>query len=224
MGNNKKKLFIIVFIVVILIIGAGCSKGDSNIPKEEPKPNEQPKEEHAKKELTVKDVYPLNQGDYWKFAGTGNEYASFEQKVLFREGERIQIQNATGGTVMGIIYEFQGDKLVVVYSQEEFYEEENILDRENEMAEVILQEPIKVGNSWESGDKKYIIESVDTTVDTPAGQFKDCIKISVEAEEYNSKSFIYYKPGLGLIKQEFVAQDYHIVAELEEYKVKTFNN
>lgn len=220
MFKNKKVIYLVIMLLII-ILGVGCAKDEKEKPKVEKLVVEKPKEEPVKNELTVKDVYPLSQGDYWKFAGTGNEYASFEQKVLFREGDRIQLQTATGGTVMAMIYEFKDGKLMVVYSQEEFYEEENILSRENEMSEVILQEPITVGNSWESGGKKYKIEAIDPVVNTPAGQFKDCVKISVVAEEFNSKSNVYYKPGLGLVKQEYLAEDYKITAELEEYNIKT---
>ncbi|MFZ7103984.1 MAG: hypothetical protein ACOWWO_15200 [Peptococcaceae bacterium] len=219
LGKHKSTL-LICFMIICLII-AGCTKKENPPVQEEP--NSSQGEEPVKKELTVKDVYPLNAGDYWKFAGTGNEYASFEQKVLFREGDRIQLQNATGGTVMAMIYEFKDGKLMVVYSLEEFYEEENILNRENQMSEVILQEPITAGNSWESGEKKYTIEAVDVEVETPAGKFADCVKVTIESDQYNSQSFVYYKPNLGLVKQEFISDEYQITAELEDYNIKTAN-
>ena len=72
-------------------------------------------------------------GDYWKYAGTGNEFAPFEQKVLYREDNRVQLQMVNPGTTLGMVYEFQEGQLVVVYSQEELYDEENILMRENTM-------------------------------------------------------------------------------------------
>jgi len=198
----------------------GCTRGGEKEGEKEPSKVETPIEEPVEKKLTLQDVYPLSEGDYWKFAGSGNEYAPFEQKVLFREGDRIQLQNATGGTVMAMIYEFKDGELMVVYSLEEFYEEENILDRENTMSEIILKEPIETGNSWKSGEKDYKIEAIDAVVDTPAGKFEDCIHISVIANEFNSQSNVYYKPGLGLIKQEYLADDYKIVQELEEYNIK----
>jgi hypothetical protein len=217
-----KKTFVLALIMCLsFTLFLGCSR-DNQEPGEQESPKvETPQEEPEKTELTVKDVYPLSEGDYWKFAGTGNEYAPFEQKVLFREGDRVQLQNATGGTVMAIIYEFKDGELRVVYSLEEFYEEENILDRENTMEEVILKEPIQVGNTWQSGGKEYKIEALDAKVDTPAGSFDECIKVTVTAKEYNSESVVYYKPGLGLVKQEYIADDYHIVQELEEYNIKT---
>jgi len=220
MFKNKIVVFALIFFISLTFV-MGCNKGEKEKKEEEPPKIEAPKEEPVKKELTVKDVYPLSQGDYWKFAGSGNEYAPFEQKVLFREGDRVQLQLATGGTVMAMIYEFEDGELTVVYSQEEFYEEENILQRENTMSEVILKEPIEVGNTWQSGEKQYRIEAIDTVVNTPSGKFEDCIQISVNAEEFNSTSNIYYKPGLGLIKQEYLSEDYKVVAELEEYKIKT---
>ncbi|KJS21502.1 MAG: hypothetical protein VR72_10185 [Clostridiaceae bacterium BRH_c20a] len=220
MFKNKMLIFILI-ICLFITLSLGCSRGEKGKVDEKP-PETKPPEEPAKKELTIQDVYPLNQGDYLKFAGSGNEYAAFEQKVLFREGDRIQLQSATGGTVMAFIYEIKDGQLMVVYSQEEFYEEENILNRENEMSEVILKEPIEAGNTWESGEKQYTIEAIDAVITTPAGEFKDCIQISVATDEYNYRSNVFYKPGLGLIKQEYISDDYQVVAELEQYNVKTF--
>jgi hypothetical protein len=217
------KRILILFLVICLAFTffTGCNRDKTNQEEQKDPQVEAPREEPDMPELTVKDVYPLSEGDYWKFAGTGNEYAPFEQKVLFREGDRVQLQNATGGTVMAIIYEFKEGELRVVYSLEEFYEEENILDRENTMEEVILKEPIQVGNTWQSGGKDYKIEALDAQVETPAGNFEDCIKVTVNAKEFNSESIVYYKPGLGLVKQEYIADEFHIVQELEEYNIKT---
>ncbi|NLT96347.1 MAG: hypothetical protein GXW85_12615 [Clostridia bacterium] len=214
----KKIIILVLTLCLSFTLLSGCKRETDEQQGQEPPQVEIPQEEP---ELTVKDVYPLNEGDYWKFAGTGNEFAPFEQKVLFREGDRAQMQSATGGTVMAIIYEFKDGELRVVYSQEEFYEEVNILDRENTMEEVILKEPIQVGNTWQSGGKEYKIEALDADVETPAGRFENCVKITVNATEYNSESVVYYKPGLGLVKQEYIADDYHIVQELEEYSIKT---
>ncbi|MGI6225364.1 MAG: hypothetical protein ACOYJ1_03820 [Peptococcales bacterium] len=217
----KNKIVVIFLIIALsLTLTLGCKRNEKN-QQEEPPKVQTPKEEPRKKELTVKDVYPLSQGDYWKFAGSGNEYAPFEQKVLFREGDRVQLQLATGGTVMAMIYEFKDGELVVVYSQEEFYEEKNILDTENTMSEVILKEPIEVGNTWESGDKQYKIEAIDATVDTPSGKFEDCVKVFITSEEFNYQNNVYYKPGLGLIRQEYLADEYKIITELEKYNIKT---
>ncbi len=217
---KNKKLVIMLLVMIVAVLATGCfknEKGPDSVQTPGTGENEQ------KKELTVKDLYPLNEGDYWKFAGEGNEFAAFEQKVLFREGDRVQLQVASGGTVMGIIYEFTDGKLEVVYSQEEFYEEENILDRENQMSQVILQEPIVVGNTWSSAGRNYKIEDVDATVETPAGEFTGCVVISSTGDEDNVKNYVYYKPGLGLIKQEYVGPDYKIIAELEDFNVKTYN-
>lgn len=217
----KRILILVLVICLAFTFFTGCSRDKAKQEEQENPQVETPQEEPEKPGLTVKDVYPLSEGDYWKFAGTGNEYAPFEQKVLFREGDRVQLQNATGGTVMAMIYEFKEGELRVVYSLEEFYEEENILDRENTMEEIILKEPIQVGNTWQSGGKDYKIEALDAQVETPAGNFEDCVKVTVNAKEFNSESIVFYKPGLGLVKQEYIADEYHIVQELEEYNIKT---
>lgn len=210
MKRNKLILSALIFSLALAVFITGCGKDkEKNIGQVE--------------DLTVQHVYPLNEGDYWKYAGKGNEYADFEQKVIFKDKERVQLQVNNGGTKVGMVYQYKDGKLMVVYSQEELYEEENLLEKENQMEEVILAEPIEVGNSWTAQGQKFEIISLKEKVVTPAGEFDDCIKITAKADESEDINNLYYKPGLGLVKQEFIVGESKIVAELEEYKVSTYN-
>ena len=131
------------------LVHLGCSRNNSESQGNDQ--NNEPVEKPQK--LTIEELYPLNVGDYWKYAGTGNEFAPFEQKVLYREDNRVQLQMVNPGTTLGMVYEFQEGQLVVVYSQEELYDEENILMRENTM-ESVFWEPIEVGTTWKTADNR----------------------------------------------------------------------
>jgi len=212
MKKGLKVLTALFLVFMLTLFMSSCKK-------ENPEPAEDVKEE---KTLDAKDIIPLEEGNYWKYAGYGNEYAPFEQKVLFRRGGRVQLQMANGGTVMGLIYEIKEDRVQVVYSIEEFYDETDILGRENNMEKVILRSPLKEGMSWNSDNLTYVVDSLTEIVETPAGTFEECLKISVYNPSLEEKYIeVYYKPGLGMIKQIFLNEDEEIVNVLESYELKT---
>ena len=212
MKKGLASLIVLIMILTSIFILSSCKK-------EEPAPVEDTKEELS---LDAKDIIPLEEGNYWKYAGYGNEYAAFEQKVLYRIGGRVQLQMANGGTVMGLIYEIKEDRVQVVYSIEEFYDEIDILGRANNMEKVILRSPLKEGMSWNSDNLTYVVDSLTEVVETPAGTFEECLKISIYNPSLEEKYIeIYYKPGLGMIKQVFLNEGGDIVSILESYELKT---
>lgn len=220
MFKSKKTVAIITLIIALsLVLTLGCSKdnpGDqgnnqNNDPVEKPKT------------LTIEDLYPLNVGDYWKYAGKGNEFAPFEQKVIYREENRVQLQVVNPGTTLGMVYEFQEDQLVVVYRQEELSDEENILSKENSMESVLLKEPIEVGATWQTADNRtFEITDISATVETPAGTFKDCVEVVSTFSDQEAVNTMYYKPTLGLVKQEYKEGEFEVTQELEEFNVATY--
>lgn len=221
--NRKFTIISLIFCLTMSLMFIGCQKSDDKKVDDKKVDDKKIVEKEPEKEevLTIKDVYPLNEGDYWKFAGEGNEYAGFEQKVLYREGNKVQLKVTNQGSSVGMVYEYKDGKLCVVYSREDFNDDENLLDNDNELEQVILAEPIKKGNSWESENKIFKITSLNEKVKTPAGEFENCIKIVITAEDEPVNN-IYYKPGLGLIKQEYIGEDYSVVSSLEEYEIATY--
>lgn len=218
--NKKTVIFFTLIVVLSLVLTLGCSRNNSESQGNDQ--NNEPVEEPQK--LTIEELYPLNVGDYWKYAGTGNEFAPFEQKVLYREDNRVQLQMVNPGTTLGMVYEFQEGQLVVVYSQEELYDEENILMRENTMESVILQEPIEVGTTWKTADNRtFEITDISATVETPAGKFTDCVEVVSTFEGYEAVNTMSYKPSLGLVKQVYEEGEFKVTQELEEFKVATYN-
>ena len=202
---NKKINILVVLLLISLVLSIGCTKKEDTGQK-----NQQGRVDEATA-LTVKDLYPLNVGDYWKFAGIGNEYAPFEQKVLFREGDRVQLQVENAGATSAMIYEFRDGQLVVVYMQEELYEEENILHKDNQMEIVLLKEPIEVGATWETQERTYEIKEIGVTVETPAGKFEESVKIVATFQGNSGKIILFYKPGLGLVKQDYQDGEFIVV-------------
>lgn len=205
-----KKIIISVLIVALtgLMALSGCQR------QQEPE------------SVTISSLFPLQEGNYWKYTGYGNEFADMERKVLFRENDRVQLIESNPGTTLAVIIEVSNTEMTVVYSREEFYEETNILDQESIMQQVILKEPVEVGQSWEGDFATYTIKSMTETVETEAGVFSDCVMIEISYPGGTGVSFSYYKPGLGLVLQEYVdtENDYVVSSVLNDFFVTGFSN
>ncbi len=197
---------ILIFILLIIAMGfSGC--GDK-----------------TEKEISLSRLVAFEEGNYWKYNGYGNEYASLERKVLYKEGNKVQIMDGNPGTTMVVIYEITDEKVSVVYSEGEFYEETNILSTEPNMDQPILVAPLKEGATWESNGNKYTVISMNEVVETDTGTFEECVAVKVEYPENPAYSNVYYKPDLGMIKQDYIdeEQDFRISTVLSEYQVKGF--
>ena len=181
------------------------------------------------KEIELSRLLAFEEGNYWKYNGYGNEFAGLERKVLYKEGQRVQLMESNPGTTMGVVYELDDQKATVVYSQEDFYEESvSLLDAEANRDQTILQAPIKEKQSWETNGIKYTVLSLTEAVDTDAGIFENCVSIKVEYASDSDYLMIYYKPDLGMVKQEYIGgesedEKFVITSLLAEYQVKGFN-
>lgn len=200
----KKMSLIFILLVLVTLISACGNNSD--------------------KEISLARLVALEEGNYWKYNGYGNEYASLERKVLYKEGNRVQIIDGNPGTTMVTIYEITDEKVSVVYSEGEFYEETNILSTENNMDQPILVAPIKENETWESNGNKYTIISVNESVETDAGNFEECVLVKVEYPENPAYSNIYYKADLGMVKQDYIDEelDFKVTTVLSEYQVKGY--
>lgn len=170
------------------------------------------------KDQEQKDYFPLTQGSTWKYMGEGNEYASFSREVLFVDGDRAQIFEDNGGTVSASVFHFQEGRIVRTFFLGEEYDGNNFLDEEANDNLVLLNTPLEVGTKWETSDGAREIVKTDAVVDTPAGQFENCIMIEITME--HSVMYEYYKEGIGLVKREFLSEGMAVTSTLEEYNIK----
>jgi len=61
--------------------------------------------------------------------------------------------------------------------------------------------PIKKGTEWIVSPRRYWIEALDATVETPAGKFKECLRVAyLIAEGDGGSGERHYAPGIGLVK------------------------
>lgn len=181
---------------------------DDSCGVEEPKPDV----------ISLKSYFPISVGNTWKYLGDGNEYASFNRKVLFTEGDRAQTVEDNGGTVSASVFKITEKEIMRTFFQGEEYGQVNLLDKESNDNTVILKAPLKVGTKCEtSKDVREIVET-DAVVNTPAGKFEGCIRVSIKSQ--NSTMYEYFKAGIGMVKREFVSEGMSVTSTLEKYEIK----
>lgn len=164
------------------------------------------------------DFFPMTKGSYWEYEGEGNEFASFNRQILFVDGDRAQIREDNGGTVMATVIEATDTAVIRVFSRGEAYGDENYLENQPNESTILLQKPLKVGTRWEIEEGTKEITDTEATVDTPAGEFNDCIAVTGKIGE--STIVEYYKAGIGLVKREFNSEGYRVTSSLKKYEIK----
>ncbi len=189
-----------LIIVILSLVIAGCSWWNSNPTIGSPE-----------------DFFPITAGSYWNYLGEGNEYASFLREAVRTSGNRSQFKENNGGTISASVYEVTQDAVTRIHFQGETYEDVNLLDIKSTESTIILKAPLKVGTKWGPSDQAREIISVTETVDTPIGQFQDCIAVKVTFP--HSTIIEYFKKSVGMVKREFESEGFTVTSTLQEYKV-----
>lgn len=198
----------IFMILLAMVISVGCLN-----PTE---PNPQP--DSAPPVSDLADLFPLTKGSSWQYQGEGNEFASFSREVVFANENKGQIRENNGGTISAAVFEVTDEAITLIFFQGEAYEETDFLDQQPSENIVILKKPLEVGTSWEEQTGNREIVSVDAIVDTPAGQFENCIKVEITGGD--STVIEYFKDGVGMVKREFISGDTRVTSSLESFNVK----
>ena len=200
-----RRSLLTVMLIGLMIITASCTR----------QPTEQPLDTAGQ---GMYRYMPMAEGNRWVYEGVGNEYAEYADEVMFTDGDRVQVKRENPGTDMVLVYEITRDRVVLLYSQEG-YEDENILDREPNRNDIILQGPIEEGVTWQVGERTYIIKDTATTVETPAGTYRDAVMVHSTFEGSDHVINQYYVNLIGLVKSEFIADGQKIESLLKEYTV-----
>lgn len=213
---RKRSLLALSLLCLILI--SGCTKAPTN----NNTGKNQPSAQNQTQPVSVKagDYFPLKAGSTWTYQGHGNEYASFERQLEYVKNGYGQLREANGGTVSSSVYQVSDQVVTRVFTRGESYISTNMLDNgfsPNDNT-IIIQAPLQKGNSWHSDDNiNREIVTLSATIDTPAGQFKNCLHIRMASA--GSITNEYYAKGVGLVKREFVSGGETISSTLEKYTI-----
>jgi len=188
----KKRTIILWTMIFMIGITAGCSI-DSN------KDNSNIDAENIQEEtIYIPDYYPFKKNTVMYYSGEGNEYAEKKSYFEYIGNNRAQQKILNPGTNMVSILEYKDGELKEIYSEEEFYNIENLLNVDEEKNTVILKEPLNVGASWTLPDgTKRTITGSNVAIETPLREFKALEVTTQMGEDKVEKD--YYAKGIGLV-------------------------
>lgn len=214
MMNKKLCSIMILLIFMSIFVVTSCGNGVAL--------DEEGVNSSLLSEKELSSYFPSKEGMYFEFAGVGNEFASFNKEIKFKNDSLVQIHENNGGTQIAKVYRITDEKVIQLIEQAEFYSEKNLLSNIEEniqFEEVILQTPLEVGNSWISGDSKREIVAVDEKIEIPVGEYSEVIKVRITPTDENRKFEIYeyYAKEAGLIMRESVGEGYKVTSMLESY-------
>lgn len=200
---NKRNSLILILILVFLMVMMGCQ---SDINSEE-----LDIDSTLSSELTISDYYPFLENTIFEYEGIGNEFA--ERKVFFEfiDGNKAQLKTMNPGTNVVRVLENEDGVLKEIYYEGEFYHIEDMLNVAGEQNDIILMEPLKLGNSWTTADGyNRSITGLDMEIKTPMDTF-EAMEVTTELGEARRQKH-YYAKDIGLVAS---------VYEDGEYKVET---
>lgn len=199
--RKKIKVYLLICLLLFITGTTGCSNSDNN-------------------DITA--FFPTTVGSNWYFAGSGNEFAEFNQSVSYKLDNQVQFDIVNPGTSAKAIYTISKDTITRIFLEHESYEDENLLEMGFEANDntIILKTPLKEGTAWEfPGGTREIVE-VNANIITPAGNFTDCIKIKCQYDDSESINYEYYQRNVGLVKKEFIDNEFKVTSSLKEYTIK----
>lgn len=191
-----KKFLSILILSVVLLSSCAVKKTPPNAPDDTDKNNKPPVEVSYK----ASDFFPLEKDVHMVYKGTGNEYAPFETYVDFVKDKVVQLRNINDGTTLAIVYMLDESGLKKVFSRGETYFRYDFTSM-NSGEELLIKEPVEVGNSWSLEDgAKRSITGIDVAVTTPLKEFK-ALEVTTEWQDSTVKD--YYVKDIGLVKSVF---------------------
>ncbi len=179
-------LLIMVFILTLSIIG--CSQTIKNSQDKE----------YIENNLSIQDYYPFIENTQYQYEGIGNEFA--EQKVFceYIEGSKAQIKILNPGTTIVKVLEQGEYNIAEIYYEAEFDHIENMISNSSERKDILLKEPLELGNSWSDPEgHKKTITGIDIEIETPYETFK-AIEVTTELGEKSTYKR-YYAKDVGLV-------------------------
>jgi len=166
----------------------------------------------------VEEYFPALQNVRFTYEGIGNEYATYISQVEFTAGNKLQTRVDNGGTIVSKVYKWESGKLTRVLTTEEAYVRENLLNATEKESEVLLQEPLTLGTTWEAKGGQRSITGVNVSISTLSGTYQ---ALETTTQGMEAKTMDYYVKGIGLVKSVFQPGENEISSSLAEVKTDT---
>lgn len=210
-----KKFLAFVLIMIMIFSISGCDQS-----REEDVLNINSEENELDIEIaTIDEYYPFVKNRTMEYKGTGNEYAELKTFVEFIGKDSIQIKKSNSGTDVVSVLEYKDGLLSEVFAESEFYHIENMLDTNRNTENILLKEPLEIGNSWKDIDgNKVEITALEKDIETPLKNYK-ALEITTSYKEGASKKD-YYVKDIGFVGSIYEDGDFQVDTLLENIEDK----
>lgn len=195
-----KKQIVIIFFVILGLVTVGCQV--TNGVKQESSLDTLSHNSIS----TISEYYPFLNDTILDYQGEGNEFAEQKMYYEFIEGDRAQLKVMNAGTNLIRILEKKDGTLSEIYREGEFYHIENMIGTKPDKVSIILQEPLVVGNAWETGEGyTREITGVDVAIVTP---YKELEALEVTTKYDNGGiQKDYFAKGIGPVARVYKEGD-----------------
>lgn len=201
-----KKFLYVNLIVILMFSLSGCSQA-----VEKDQVSNYMEEEDT---LSIMDYYPFAEDMVMEYEGIGNEYAEQTRVVEFIEENKMQIKVTNPGTVFVNVLEYNNGELKEVFDEGEFYHIENMINANRNLDNIILKEPLVIGNSWTNKAGETVeITSLDKEINTPNGKYK-ALEVSTKHED-GAIEKNYYVKNIGFIANIYKDKDFEVSSLLK---------
>ncbi len=201
-----KKFLYVNLIVILMFSLSGCSQA-----VEKDQVSNYMEEEET---LSIMDYYPFDPNMVMEYEGIGNEYAEQTRVVEFIEENKMQIKVTNPGTVFVNVLEYNNGELKHVFDEGEFYHIENMINANRNLDNIILKEPLVIGNSWTNkAGETMEITSLDKEIKTPNGKYK-ALEVSTKHED-GAIEKNYYAKNIGFIANIYKDKDLEVSSLLK---------
>jgi hypothetical protein len=165
------------------------------------------------------DYFPLTPDVFCDYAGTGNEFAARTTHVEYVWPDMIQIVSENAGGQSHMLYAVRDGKVEAIQIAFDLFAREDLsLLIPVSYGEILLQEPLVVGTSWDVTSGTSTITNLHTAVTTPLGTY-DALEVTTES--LGSTSTKYFVAGIGLVKLVVDGDSYDVTQELQARTVGT---
>ncbi|MDR7870628.1 MAG: GerMN domain-containing protein [Tissierellaceae bacterium] len=190
---KKKNILILILIFVVTIVGCKPTIGSKEVDTDNT----------SNPVLTISDYFPFKEDTVYDYEGIGNEFAEQKTYLEFIEGNRAQLKILNPATNVVKVLEYGDGELSEVYYEGEFYHIENLLNNKGEKNNILLKEPIEIGNSWTTPDGyNRSITGLDVEIKTPMDTFTS-LEVTTDL-------------GEGKVQKHYYARDIGLVASIYE--------
>lgn len=212
MIKMKKQIYIILFLIIGLVI-VGCQV--NNEMKQESSLSTANYEEVGR----IAEYYPFLPDTILDYQGEGNEFAEQKTYYEFIEGNKAQVKVMNGGTNLIRILEENDGTLSEVYREGEFYHLENMIGTKGDKVNIILKEPLVVGNFWSTEEgRNREITGIDVEINTPYKLFK-ALEVTTSYENGRTQKD-YFVKGIGPVARIYKEGDTEIKTLLKAIEQK----